>query len=186
MQRTLELRHTIVKAMRDVLDERDFLGDRDADPDALDARGRARLPGARRGCSPASWYALPQSPQLFKQLLMIAGYERYFQIARCFRDEDLRGFRQPEFTQLDIEMSFVDEDDVIAVMEAVMIEVFALVAGFDVAPAPWPHMTYAESMLRYGNDKPDTRFGHGDPRRRRAAARLGVQGLRGRARRAAA
>jgi aspartyl-tRNA synthetase len=90
---------------------------------------------------------------------MIAGYERYFQIARCFRDEDLRGFRQPEFTQLDLEMAFVEEEDVIAVMEEIMTEVFALVDGFDVAPAPWPRMTYAESMLKYGNDKPDTRFG---------------------------
>jgi aspartyl-tRNA synthetase len=108
---------------------------------------------------PGSWYALPQSPQLFKQLLMIAGYERYFQIARCFRDEDLRGFRQPEFTQLDIEMAFVEESDVIEMMEAVMTAVFGLVEGFDVPPAPWPHMTYAESMLKYGNDKPDTRFG---------------------------
>jgi aspartyl-tRNA synthetase len=158
MQRTLELRHRIVKTMRDVLDERDFLEvetpilTRSTPEGARDFLVPSRL-------QPGAWYALPQSPQLFKQLLMIAGYERYFQIARCFRDEDLRGFRQPEFTQLDVEMAFVQESDVIEVMEAVMSAVFALVDGFEVAPAPWPHMTYAESMLRYGNDKPDTRFG---------------------------
>jgi len=158
MQRTLALRHRIVKTMRDVLDERDFLEvetpilTRSTPEGARDFLVPARL-------QPGAWYALPQSPQLFKQLLMIAGYERYFQIARCFRDEDLRGFRQPEFTQLDLEMSFVEEADVIEVMEAVMTAVFALVDDFAVAPAPWPHMTYAESMLRYGNDKPDTRFG---------------------------
>ncbi|HEV7492427.1 aspartate--tRNA ligase [Baekduia sp.] len=158
MQRTLELRHAIVKTMRDVLDERDFLEietpilTRSTPEGARDFLVPSRL-------QPGGWYALPQSPQLFKQLLMIAGYERYFQIARCFRDEDLRGFRQPEFTQLDLEMSFVEEADVIEVMEEVMTNIFALVDGFEVAPAPWPHMTYAESMLRYGNDKPDTRFG---------------------------
>jgi aspartyl-tRNA synthetase len=158
MQRTLALRHRIVKTMRDVLDERDFLEvetpilTRSTPEGARDFLVPARL-------QPGAWYALPQSPQLFKQLLMIAGYERYFQIARCFRDEDLRGFRQPEFTQLDLEMSFVEEADVIAVMESVMTAVFALVDDFAVTPAPWPHMTYAESMLRYGNDKPDTRFG---------------------------
>jgi aspartyl-tRNA synthetase len=157
MQRTLELRHAIVKTMRDVLDERDFLEietpilTRSTPEGARDFLVPSRL-------QPGSWYALPQSPQLFKQLLMIAGTERYFQIARCFRDEDLRGFRQPEFTQLDIEMSFVDESDVVALMEDVMTAVFAA-ADFDVPPAPWPHMTYADAMLRYGNDKPDTRFG---------------------------
>jgi aspartyl-tRNA synthetase len=158
MLRTLELRHRIVKTMRDVLDARDFLEvetpilTRSTPEGARDFLVPSRL-------QPGSWYALPQSPQLFKQLLMIAGYERYFQIARCFRDEDLRGFRQPEFTQLDLEMAFVEEADVIEVMEEVMTKVFALVDGFDVSPAPWPRMTYAESMLRYGNDKPDTRFG---------------------------
>jgi aspartyl-tRNA synthetase len=157
MQRTMVLRHQIVKTMRDVLDERDFLEvetpilTRSTPEGARDFLVPSRL-------QPGAWYALPQSPQLFKQLLMIGGYERYFQIARCFRDEDLRGFRQPEFTQLDIEMSFVEEDDVVEVMEAVMTAVFAA-AGFEVAPAPWPHMPYAEAMLRFGSDKPDTRFG---------------------------
>jgi aspartyl-tRNA synthetase len=157
MQRMLALRHKIVKTMRDVLDERDFLEietpilTRSTPEGARDFLVPSRL-------QPGAWYALPQSPQLFKQLLMIAGTERYFQIARCFRDEDLRGFRQPEFTQLDIEMSFVDETDVIELMESVMVEVFAA-ADFIVDPAPWPHMTYADAMLRYGSDKPDTRFG---------------------------
>jgi aspartyl-tRNA synthetase len=158
MLKTLELRSDIVKAMRDVLDERDFL---EIETPILT---RSTPEGARDFLVPSrlqagSWYALPQSPQLFKQLLMIAGYERYYQIARCFRDEDLRGFRQPEFTQLDIEMAFVEESDVIEMMEAVMTRVFGLVEGFEVPPAPWPHMTYAEAMLKYGNDKPDTRFG---------------------------
>ena len=157
MQETLVLRHRIVKTMRDVLDARDFLEietpilTRSTPEGARDFLVPSRL-------QPGSWYALPQSPQLFKQLLMMAGYERYFQIARCFRDEDLRGFRQPEFTQLDLEMSFVEEEDVIAVMEEVMAAVFA-VGDFAVPPAPWPRIGYDEALLRFGSDKPDTRFG---------------------------
>jgi aspartyl-tRNA synthetase len=157
MQHLMELRHRVIKVMRDVLDARDFL---EIETPILT---RSTPEGARDFLVPSrlqqgSWYALPQSPQLFKQLLMIGGYERYFQIARCFRDEDLRGFRQPEFTQLDLEMSFVEEDDVIEVMESVMAAVFAD-AGFAVPPTPWPRMDYDEAMLRFGADKPDTRFG---------------------------
>jgi aspartyl-tRNA synthetase len=157
MQDVMVLRHRIVKAMRDVLDDRDFL---EIETPILT---RSTPEGARDFLVPSrlqlgSWYALPQSPQLFKQLLMIGGYERYFQIARCFRDEDQRGFRQLEFTQLDMELSFVDEEDVIGVSEAVMAAVFE-VAGFEVPPAPWPRLTYDDAMLRYGTDKPDTRYG---------------------------
>jgi aspartyl-tRNA synthetase len=157
MQDVMALRHRIVKVMRDVLDEHDFLEietpilTRSTPEGARDFLVPSRL-------QPGSWYALPQSPQLFKQLLMIGGYERYFQIARCFRDEDLRGFRQPEFTQLDVELSFVDEEDVIQITEAVMAAVFDAV-GFAVSPTPWPRITHAEAMLRFGSDKPDTRYG---------------------------
>jgi aspartyl-tRNA synthetase len=157
MQEALELRHRIVSTMRSVLDDRGFI---DVETPILT---RSTPEGARDFLVPAraeagAFYALPQSPQLFKQLLMISGYERYFQIARCFRDEDLRADRQPEFTQLDLEMAFVEEDDVIETMEAVMGAVFAA-TGFPADGPPWPRMGFDEAMLRFGSDRPDTRFG---------------------------
>ncbi len=158
MRDALILRHTIVRAMRDYLNAHDFL---DLETPILT---RSTPEGARdflvpSRMNPGEFYALPQSPQLFKQLLMMAGFERYYQIARCFRDEDLRADRQPEFTQLDLEMAFVEEDDVIGAIEGLMARVFED-AGFPVtAPPPWPRLSYDEAMLRFGSDRPDTRFG---------------------------
>ncbi|MFI5039113.1 MAG: aspartate--tRNA ligase [Solirubrobacterales bacterium] len=157
MLEALTIRHDTVTTMRDVLNELDFL---EIETPFLT---RSTPEGARDFLVPArtqpgSFYALPQSPQLFKQLLMIGGMERYYQIVRCFRDEDARADRLPEFTQLDIEMAFVDEDDVIDTSEAVMGAVFER-NGFDVAQPPWPRMTFAEAVGRFGSDRPDTRFG---------------------------
>ncbi len=157
MQRNMLLRSRIIKIMRDQFDELDFI---DVETPVL---GRSTPEGARDYLVPSriqegAFYALPQSPQLYKQILMIAGYDRYIQIARCFRDEDLRADRQPEFTQLDLEMSFVDSDDVIGVIDRLMARLAKELLGLELE-LPLPRMTYDEAMDRFGHDAPDLRFG---------------------------
>jgi aspartyl-tRNA synthetase len=152
----LRLRSKVTSTIRRVMEDLNFLEietpylTRSTPEGARDFLVPVRL-------QPGSWYALPQSPQLFKQLLMVAGMERYYQIARCFRDEDFRADRQPEFTQLDIEMSFIDQADILAVAEKLLVKIWKEAVGFDI-PTPIPHMTYADAMQNYGSDKPDLRF----------------------------
>src|SRR5215211_1052931 len=158
LQRNVLLRHRVVKQMRDYLDARGFI---EVETPLLI---KSTPEGARdflvpSSTSPGMFYALPQSPQQMKQLLMIAGYDRYIQIARCFRDEAQRADRQPEFTQLDLEMAFVEEEDIMSLIEELYIQLTETYTTMRIPEKPFPRITYAESIRRFGNDRPDVRFG---------------------------
>ncbi|MDD3106368.1 MAG: aspartate--tRNA ligase, partial [Bacilli bacterium] len=157
MQKNLRLRHEITKSVRTYFDALDFI---DIETPVF---GKSTPEGARdylvpSRVHPGKFYALPQSPQMYKQLLMVAGFERYYQIVKCFRDEDLRADRQMEFTQIDVEMSFVDEEDIYQIIEKMVAKVMKDVKNIHI-PLPLPRISFEESMSRFGTDKPDTRFG---------------------------